>query len=248
MSKSKKIPLAIQLYSLRDVIGADVPGTLKALADMGYEGVEFAGYYGLAPAELRLMLDDCGLKCAGSHTGLKALAPESFNETVAMNNALGSERMIIPGGLPFDNRSALIDKVMDIYERCKAVGMRTGFHNHDSEFKVVEGVTHLDYLFGNTPDDFLVQCDIGWAAAAGADIPAFLRKYAKRLESVHVKEHNDKVRSAPVGEGVVDWPKVFDILEQETVVEWYVVEQEAYAVGPMESARDCINNIRGMGR
>ncbi len=248
MSDAKKIPVAIQLYSLRDVIGDDVPGTLKALAEMGYEGVEFAGYYGLAPAELRSMLDDCGLKCAGSHTGLQTLTPENFDETVAMNKALGTERMIVPGGLPFDDRSKLIDTAMDILERCKAVGMRTGFHNHSGEFDVVDGVTHLDYLFGNTPDDFLVQCDIGWAACAGADVPAFLRKYAKRLETVHVKEHNDENRSAPVGEGIVDWPTVFNILEQETVCEWYIVEQEAYAVGPMESARDCINNIRDMGR
>ena len=244
----KKIPVALQLYSVRDVIGGDVPGTLKAIADMGYEGVEFAGYYGLKPDELRGMLDDCGLICAGSHTGLPTLADDMFDETVEMNKVLGTDRMIIPGGLPMSKTEKAIEMATDIYDRCKAAGMRTGFHNHVAEFKMVDGKTQLDRLFENTPDDFLVQCDIGWATAAGADVPAFLRKYAKRLETVHVKEHKENVPTAPVGEGVVDWPLMFDILEKETAVQWYIVEQEQYAVNSMASAKDCIDNIRKMRR
>jgi sugar phosphate isomerase/epimerase len=144
--------------------------------------------------------------------------------------------------------SAGIAQAMEVYERCKAVGMRTGFHNHTGEFDLVDGKTKLDHLFEGTPDDFLVQCDIGWAAAAGADVPAFLRKYSNRLETVHVKEYNADDPTAPVGEGSVDWPTVFEILENETVCKWYVVELEAYKVNSMESARDCINNIRKVGR
>ena len=244
----RKIPVALQLYSIRDMIEDDIPGRLKELADMGYEGVEFAGFYGLAPAELRKMIDDCGLKCAGSHTGLATLAPDQIEATGAMNEALDNDRLIVPGGLCSDDMQASVAQAMDIYGRCKAVGMRTGFHNHHQEFELVDGKTKLDHLFENTPDDFLVQCDIGWAVAAGADVPAFLRKYAGRVETVHVKEHDEENRAAPVGEGSVDWPTVFDILENETVCKWYIVEQEAYAVNSMESARDCINNIRKMGR
>ena len=245
----KKIPVALQLYSVRDVIAGDVPGTLKAIAAMGYEGVEFAaGYYGLTSVELRGMLDDCGLVCAGSHTGLPMLADELFDATVEMNKALGTDRMIIPGGLPMSKIEKAIEMAMGIYDRCKAAGMRTGFHNHVAEFKVVDGKTQLDRLFENTPDDFLVQCDIGWATAAGADVPAFLRRYASRLETVHVKEHKKNAPAAPVGEGEVDWPVVFDILEKETAVQWYVVEQEQYEVDSMASAKDCIDNMRQMGR
>ena len=244
----KKIPVALQLYSIRDMIEDDIPGRLKELADMGYEGVEFAGYYGKQPAELRKMLDDCGLKCAGAHTGLDTLAPDQFDATVAMNKVLGHDLMIVPSGLCGDDMPASIAQAMDVYERCKAAGMRTGFHNHKGEFELVDGKTKLDHLFENTPDDFLVQCDIGWAAAAGADVPAFLRKYAGRLDTVHVKEYNADDPTAPVGEGIVDWPSTFEILEKETVCKWYVVELEAYKVNSMESARDCINNIRRLGR
>lgn len=248
MMAEKKIPVALQLYSVRDVIADDVGGTLKAVAEMGYEGVEFAGYYGLKPVELRAMLDDCGLVCAGSHTGLYMLTDDTFDETVEMNKALGTDRMIIPAGLPTSNMKAAIEMAMAIYERCRAAGMRTGFHNHTGEFKVVDGVTKLDHLFANTPDDFLVQCDIGWATAAGADVPALLRKYANRLETVHVKEHSENDPTATVGEGVVDWPTIFDILEKETAVQWYIVEQEQFAVNSLASARDCIDSIRKMGR
>ncbi|MFC1601526.1 sugar phosphate isomerase/epimerase family protein [Candidatus Sumerlaeota bacterium] len=244
----KKIPVALQLYSIRDMIEDDIPGRLKELADMGYDAVEFAGYYGLRPAELRQMLDDCGLKCAGSHTGLQTLAEDQFEATVEMNKTLGTDLMIIPGGLLGDDMSEAVDNAMKLYERCKAAGMRTGFHNHKGEFDMVDGKTKLDHLFENTPEDFIVQCDIGWAAAAGADVPAFLRKYANRLETVHVKEHSEQDPTAPVGEGVLDWPMVFDILEQETVCKWYTVEQEAYADNSMASAKDCINNLRKMGR
>ena len=89
------IPVGIQLYSLRTIIPEDVAGALKKLADMGYAGVEFAGYYGLGPAELRAMLDDAGLRCAGSHTGLPALEGDAFEKTVAMNKAITTLAVVI---------------------------------------------------------------------------------------------------------------------------------------------------------
>lgn len=244
----KKIPVGLQLWSVRNVIKDNVAAGLKEIADMGYEAVEFAGYYDLKPAELRKMLDDCGLKCAGSHTSLKMLEEDAFDATVEMNKTLGTDMMIIPGGLlKTDDMAEAIDKALSIHERCKAVGMRTGFHNHAPEFDLVDGKTKLDHLFENTPDDFIVQCDIGWATVAGADVPAFLRKYADRLETVHVKEYNPDVETAPVGEGIVDWPATFDILERETTCKWYVVEHEK-GDDPMASCRQCIDNIRAMGR
>jgi len=244
---SDKLPVGIQLYSLRTVIPDDVPGALKQLADMGYEGVEFAGYYDLPGDELKGMLDDCGLRCAGSHTGMPTLQGDAFDQTVAINKTLGNDRLIIPGA-NFENMSETIAAINAIHERARAAGMRAGFHNHTGEFKIVDGKTIFEHIFANTPDDFLVQVDIGWAAAAGQDVPALLRKYANRIETVHVKEFKPDVPEAVVGEGTVDWPPLMDIMEQETGVQWYVVEQEQYAVGPMESAQACIENIRKMGR
>ncbi len=246
MTKSR-IPVAIQLYSLRDVAPLDVPGTLRKIAEMGYQGVEFAGYYNLEGAVLRKMLDDCGLRCAGAHTGLDGLEGDAFEKTVAMNKILGNDRLIVPW-VDLKNLSQTIDRLNAAYVRAKKCGMRVGFHNHAEEFVIENGVTRLDRLFSETPADFLVQLDIGWATCAKQDVPAILRKYSKRIESVHVKEFSSDNPKAAVGEGTVKWPEIFDVLEKETVVKWYVVEQEQYAIGPMESAKTCIDNIRKMGR
>ena len=97
-------------------------------------------------------------------------------------------------------------------------------------------------------DDFLAQVDIGWAVAAGQDVPALLRQYGDRIETVHVKEFKPDAPAAVVGEGSVDWPALMGIMEAELDVQCYVVEQEQFEVGPLESAQGCIDNIRKMGR
>lgn len=242
-----KVPVGIQLYSLRTVIPDDVPGSLKRIAAMGYEGVEFAGYYDLPGDELAAMLDSCGLRCAGSHTGMDQLEGEALEQTIAVNKAVGNDRLIIPSA-NFDDLAGTIARMTGIHRQAASAGMKVGFHNHTQEFQVVDGKTVFEHLFSNTPDDFLVQVDIGWAAAAGQDVPALLRQYAHRIETVHVKEFKPDTPQAVVGEGTVDWPPLMDIMENEMSVEWYIVEQEQYEVGPIESAMGCIDNIRKMGR
>jgi len=243
----KKIPVAIQLYSLRDVAPGDVAGTLRKVAAMGYEGVEFAGYYDLDGNALRKLLDDCGLRCAGSHLGLDLLEGDAFEKTVAMNKILGNDRLVVPSA-DLNNLPMTISRLNAAHERAKAVGMRTGFHNHTHEFDLENGVTKFDLIFSGTPADFIVQLDIGWATCAGQDVPAILRKYNNRLDTVHIKEFSPDDPKAAVGEGLVKWPAIFDILENETAVQWYIVEQEQFTVGPMESAKTCIENIRKFGR
>jgi len=247
---TKKIPVGIQLYSLRDVMPGDVPGTLRKVAEMGYAGVECAGYYNLSGSELRKMLDDCNLVCLGAHTGFDALEQDAFEKTVATNKALGTDRLIVPWA-DVKNLSNTIERLNTAHARAKKHGMRVGYHNHSQEFAVVDGMTIFERIFAETPSDFLVQLDIGWAAHAGLDfsaIAAVLRKYADRIETVHVKEFSRVNPTAAVGEGEVDWAQIFPILEKETAIQCYVVEQEKFAVGPLESARVCRDNIRKLGR
>lgn len=244
---TKKIPVAIQLYSLRDVAAKDVAGTLRKVAAMGYVGVEFAGYYDLDGVVLRKMLDDCGLRCAGSHVGLELLEGDSFAKIAAMNKVLGTDRLIVPWADSKD-LATTIARLNAAHRRAKECGMRVGFHNHVQEFELENGVTKFDRIFAATPADFLVQLDIGWATCAGQNVPAILRKYSRRIESVHIKEFSPDNPNAAVGEGVVKWAEIFDVLEKETSVKWYVVEQEKYTCGPLESAKTCIDNIRKLGR
>lgn len=243
----KKIPVALQLYSLRDVAPRDVPGTLRRVAAMGYQGVELAGYYNQTGEALGRMLADCGLRCAGDHVGLDLLEGDAFEKTAAINKAIGNDRLIVPGA-DLQNLSRTIARLNAAHARAKAYGMRVGFHNHVKEFDLDNGTTKFDRIFAETPGDFLVQPDIGWAACAGQNIPALLRKYAGRIETVHVKEYSPASTTAAVGEGAVPWRALFDILEKETAAQWYIVEQENFAIGPLESVKTCIDNIRKMGR
>ncbi len=242
-----KVPVGIQLYSIRTIIQDDVAGTLKALGQMGYEAIEFAGYYGLDGDTLAGMLKDAGLTCAGAHTGIPQLEGDELEKTIAVNKACGNDRLIIPGA-NLDDLDGTIAKMNAIHEEVRAAGMKLGFHNHTKEFEKIDGKTKFDIIFENTADDFLAQVDIGWASAAGQDVPALLRKYAGRIETVHVKEFKPDTPQAVVGEGTVQWEPLMEILEKEVNIQCYVVEQEQYEIGPMESAKGCIDNIRKMGR
>ena len=138
---SKKIPVAIQLYSLRDVAPKDVPGTLRKVAAMGYEGVEFAGYYNLDGTALRKMLDDCGLRCAGAHVGLDAVEGDAFEKTVEMNKLLGNDRLIVPWD-DMKNVPQTIARLNAAHVRAKASGMRGGYHNHTSTISTFQRPFH----------------------------------------------------------------------------------------------------------
>jgi sugar phosphate isomerase/epimerase len=243
---SRNIPIAIQLYSVRDVAEQDVSGTLQTLADMGYQGVEFAGTYGLTTPELRAMLDNTGLACAGAHVPLTALEGEALAETIATYRQLGTERLIIPYA-NMTELDAIIPRMKAAHENALKQGVRLGFHNHKAEFETQDGVTHFDHIFKELPDDFFVQLDIGWVTAAGQDASALIKQYGKRIQAAHVKEFDPANPTAVVGEGTVDWNTTLKLLQDQTAVEWFVVEQEKYEVNSLESARGCIENLKKLG-
>lgn len=245
--KDKKVQVAIQLYSLHTIMGKDVPGNLRKLADMGYTGVELAGTYDLPPKTLRKMLDDCKLQCVGAHVGLDAFSDSAIDKTIAMAKDMGTDRLIVPWA-EMKDLPKVIDQLKAAHARAKKHGIRVGYHNHAHEFEVRDGKTCMDMIVEQTPADFLIQLDIGWAAHASQDLPATLRRYGKRMETVHVKEFSKSNPTAVVGEGDVKWPPLLDILEASGVTKWYVIEQENYAIGPMESAKGCIDNMKKMGR
>ncbi|MBA4387610.1 MAG: hypothetical protein C0404_06485 [Verrucomicrobia bacterium] len=248
MAELKTKPtVALQLWSVNQVIPKDVRGTLKKIAGMGYKGIECAGYYGLSGKDIRGMLDEFGMVCVGSHVGLDLLEGDKFEQTVATNKALGTDRLIVPGA-DLSNMPKLIERLNAAHVKAKAAGMRVGFHNHTKEFELVDGKTKFDMIFSQTPADFLMQVDIGWAYHAAQDVPALLRKYAKRLETVHVKEFSKEKKCVVVGAGDIKWPPLFELMEKETAIKTYVIEQEQFTVGPMESVKECFDNMRKMGQ
>ena len=248
------IPIGLQLYSVRDDCARDLPGVLKAVAAMGYVGVEFAGYYGRTAPELRAMLDDNGLLCCGTHTALETVLGDEIERTADFNRVLSNPYLIVPG-LPRERtgtKDAWLEtaRLFDAAsERAKALGMRVGYHNHSEEFQAVEGgELPWDIFFGHTRTEVVMQVDTGNMMHGGAAPAPFLSRYPGRALTVHLKEYSASDPNALLGEGDVSWPEIFRLCEEVGGTQWYIVEQESYAHPPLECVDRCLKSLRGMGK
>lgn len=251
-----KIPIALQLYSIREDCARDLPATLESVADMGYEGVEFAGYYGRSANELRDILDSIGLKVCGTHISIESLLGGELERTNEFNQILGNRFLVVPG-LPEERRkskAAWLETARlmnEIAEKLKPEGMRFGYHNHTIEFQPINGELPWDIFFGATVSDVMMQLDTGNAMRSGVSsegILEILKRYPGRATTVHLKEFSPTNEQALIGEGQMKWREFFSLCETLGGTEWYIVEQESYAFPPLECVRRCINNLRKMRR
>jgi sugar phosphate isomerase/epimerase len=238
---------------VRDDCERDLAGTLAAVAKMGYEGVEFAGYYGRSAAELRKMLDDLGLKCCGTHIRLDTLLGDELKRTVEFNKRLGNAFLIVPALAKerTASRSAWCETAAvfsEIAAKLKPQGMWTGYHNHYIEFQPLDGEMPWDTFFAKASADVVMQMDLGNCLAGGADPMTFLEKYRGQALTVHLKEHSKTNDRAIIGEGDVRWQEVFRICETTGGIKWYIVEQESYAYPPLECVDRCLKALRAMGK
>jgi sugar phosphate isomerase/epimerase len=242
------VRIGLQLYSVRNECAKDLPGVLKAVAKMGYTGVEFAGYHGRSAKELRDLLDENHLKCYGTHIALDTLQGENFDKTVQFNRVLDNKFLVVPW-IPTELRNskkALIEttKVFnEIAKKLEAHGMILGYHNHTDEFKPVEGELPWDTFFSNTDRRVAIQFDIGNALEGGAQAAPFLAKYPGRVLSVHVKDHSATNPKALLGEGDEQWNEVMPLLKGKAGTKWFIIEQENYAYPPLECVEKCLHNF-----
>jgi sugar phosphate isomerase/epimerase len=249
----RKIQIAVQLYSVRTLCAADLPGTIAGVAKIGYQAVEFAGYYGRTAVDLRRMLDDNGLKCCGTHLQIDALLGDSLQKTIEFNKVIGNPTLIVPG-LPksyTESRAAWKRTARvfnEISERAEAQGMRIGYHNHTVEFQPLEGEKPFDIFFGNTRSEVVMQLDIGHAVGGGADPVTLLKRYAGRAKSVHVKEYSATKHDALIGEGEVKWQEVLSACETVGGTEWYIIEEETGAYSGVEGISQSLKRLHSLGR
>ncbi|HSD65640.1 MAG TPA: TIM barrel protein, partial [Vicinamibacteria bacterium] len=157
-----KVPIGLQLYSVRHDCEKDLPGTLKAIKGFGYEAVEFAGYYGRTAADMRKLLDDHGLKCCGTHTALDTLEGDALAKTIEYNKTIGNKFLICPWideklRKTADDWKKLATEFDAIADKAAAQGMRVGYHNHNVEFTPLEGKTPWDLFFGGTKKSVIQQ-------------------------------------------------------------------------------------------
>ena len=202
----KKIPVGLQLYSVREQCKTDLPGTLAAVSKIGYRGVEFAGYHGRSAKELRKLLDDNGLVACGTHTPYESVLGDKLKETIEFNRTIGNQFLIVPWMNETKSKQEWLDRAKlfnDIADKVKADGMWVGYHAHAHDFKQIDGVSAWDLFFGNTKPEVVMQLDTSNCCEGGADPVAVLKKYPGRARSIHLKAHGGGPE-AVIGEDKVD--------------------------------------------
>ena len=257
-AQSKRIPIGIELYSVRGELVKDLPGTVRAVAKLGYQVVEFYSPYFQWTTEQakenRKLLDDLGIKCLSTHNGASALSDANINKAVELNQIIGSKYIIVASAGKVngaDGWKAFADSMSAAADKLRPHKMATGFHNHQTEWKPFEGGERpMDILAKNTPKDFALQLDAGTVVDAGADPVAWIKANPGRIKSIHLKDWGKgegRGYTVAFGEGDVPWKGIFDAAESVGGVEYYLIEQEhAGPDGEIAMAQRCLNNYRKM--
>jgi len=242
----KKLPVALQLYSVRRDCAEDFDAALAQVAKMGFDGVEFAGYhnYNGKSQELRKRLDDLGLGVAATHIGTGTLRGDALKGTIDFHQVIGCKFLIVPGDGDFthpEKSKTLAETFNEAAATLKPLGMACGYHNHTKEFTVYEGKTYWDWFAQRTTPDVILQQDCGWTAAAGLDPVEIMKRYPGRMRSTHFKPtvvNNEPDKKAFLGQDSVDWAAVIEGCRKFGGTEWITLEQEAYPDGktPMEAS------------
>jgi sugar phosphate isomerase/epimerase len=238
------LPIAAQLYTLREVMPKDVPGTLRAVAELGYDGVEFAGLHNVPARELRATLDELGLKVCSAHVALNLLQGE-LERTIETYQTLGCSLLVVPwiGEQLRGDWAGLGAALNQLDEGVRAAGMRLAYHNHDFELREQNGVTGLDILLETTAPSVNFELDCGWVHKAGRDPLAQMRALSGRLPAIHVKDVAANGDWAEVGYGVIDYKPIVAAAPA-AGVEWLIVEQDTTKRPPLESIGMSIKWLR----
>lgn len=242
--------IGLQLYSVRDATAVDFLGTVRKVADMGYDAVQFAGFFDTPASEVRRVLNDTGIRVAGSHTGLDLLTGDKLKKSILYNQKIENDLLICPY-LPEEKRNSsdaykqIAEELNKIGQVCKENGMRFAYHNHNFEFETFAGMTGFDLLFNETDASLVkMELDCFWANYAGFNAKSIVGKNGTRVVSLHMKDMivtDGKKKSVEIGEGMLD---IAGLLKTANQVEWLVVEQEDFNRDPMESAKINHDNLR----
>jgi sugar phosphate isomerase/epimerase len=239
-------PLSLQLWSLRDLTKSDFADTMLKVAEIGYTGVETAGFGNLDAHGAATALRTAGLRCSGMHVDFDTLRAEPAK---CANDArlLGTDHVICPWWPPEQYSSGLAcqrigEELAAIGAQLRAHGIRFGFHNHSAELAVVDGRCVLDWILdAAAPRDLGCQADVYWIHVGGRDPATFLREQGRRIRTLHLKDE------AEIGSGPVRFPDIFAAVDQIGAVEWYVVEVENCSTSPLEGVRRSFAQLKAWG-
>ncbi len=226
--------IGLQLYTMRFEEEKDFPGLLKKIANIGYDGVEFAGYFGYTPAQIREMLEETGLTAAGSHVSL-ARFEENFDLELSYLKELGMKFVSLPS-LPkeaYESKEGLLavaKRIRPLVQKLNGEGISLSFHNHTQEYETVWDGQKLEDLLTDQVPGLHLEIDTGWCSAAGEDTPARIAEAGELLDLIHVKDVRGRT---PVTLGTGDVTVEANIRAAQIAgIEWFIVEQDPPAENP----------------
>lgn len=255
-AQTRRVPVGLELYSVRDELTKDLTGTVRTVAKMGYEVVEFySPYYQWTPAyakDVRALLDDLGIRCMSTHNGANVFAEGGLDKAIELNRIIGSTSIVMAsaGGKVegADGWKGVAERLSAASDKLKPLGMTAGFHNHAAEFRPLpDGTRPMDILAKNTPRDLVLQLDVGTCVEAKADPVAWIKANPGRIHSLHLKDWGpDQGYKVLFGEGVSPWKEIFAAAESVGGVTHYLIEQEGSRFPSVETAQRCLETYKGM--
>ena len=254
LAADKHIPVGLELYSVRDELKKDLMGAVRGVAKMGYECVEFyAPYYDWTldyAQQVRKELDAFGVRCYSTHNDRQSFTPDGINKAIELNQALGAHYIVMahPGEVKdVDGWKRVAETLNKANETMKSHGLHAGYHNHDLEWKPVDGRKPIELLAANTDKSIMLQLDTGPCVELGNDPVAWIEANPGRIRSMHVKEWSrEKGFRLLFGEGAVPWKKVFAAAETTGGIEYYLIEQEGSDMSEMETVQRCLAAFRNL--
>ncbi|HEY4234903.1 MAG TPA: TIM barrel protein [Lacipirellulaceae bacterium] len=255
---AKKYPIGLELYSVRTELARDLPNTLRNVAKIGYEVVEFyAPYYDWSlpyAKTVRSQMDDLGLRCYSTHNHIESFTPgDKMAKAIELNQILGS-RIVVMASAPSTTKSledwqSLCQQLAAATEQLSPHGLAAGYHNHQTEWAPLDGDKRvMDLLASNTPKEFVLQLDVGTCVEAGADPVAWIKANPGRIKVLHLKDwapgarEEEKSYRVLFGEGVSPWKEIIAASEETGGVEFYLMEQEGSRFPEFDAAQRCLDN------
>ena len=273
----KQFKVGLQLYSVRDEMEKDMDATLKAVKEMGYDYVEFAGYFGKTAEEVKALLDKYGLKAISVHQATDLFEKEG-KAAVDFLNTIGVEYSAIPWydkNELYNNWDETVKKFEEVSKLLKAGGIQLMYHNHDFEFVKIDGEYVLDKLYRTLDAETIMpEIDTCWVHYAGVNPAEYVKKYAGRIKVLHLKdfvckklgggpvyalidEDGNEIKNAskedngfkftPVGSGIQNWNEILTAAD-EAGIEYVIVEQDdSYETPSLEAAKTSREYLKTLG-
>lgn len=253
-----KVPVGLELYSVRDLLKTDPMGTVRAVGKLGYEVVEFyAPYYTWTleqAKDMRKLLDDIGVRCLSTHNSPASFTPDGMQKAIDLNKTIGSSLLVMASPATVegvDGWKAVAETLNTASDKLNAVGMSAGYHNHGAEWRAFAGGTQrpMDVLAANTHERVVLQLDVGTCVEEKQDPVAWITAHPGRIKSMHCKEYQrgGKGYAALFGEGDVQWEPIFKAAESTGGIMCYLIEQEEGPAGDqLARAGQCLANWKKM--